>query len=208
MKSPSTTSPTSRSEQAALRREQILDAALHLFAEQGFAATTTKQIAERAGIREGLLYHYFPSKLGILNAVVTRRHTFVGEMLASIEGAEGRPAGEVMRLVGDMLIQTFGREVELARIILGEAQVNAEVHAVFREMIERVTERLASYLERRIEFGELRSDLSAHAAATGLLGGLMMFFLIHQRDDKDEWQKTARKFARAWIDTWYRGARA
>lgn len=208
MKAPTATSPKSRSEQAAFRREQILDAALHLFAEQGFAATTTKQIAEQAGIREGLLYHYFPSKLGILNAVVTRRHTFVGEMLSSVEGAEGLPAGDVMRSVGDMLIQTFGREVELARIILGEAQVNAEVHAAFREMIDSVTGRLARYLERRIQAGELRADLSPHAAATGLLGGLMMFFLVHQRDDKDAWQKNARKFARTWIDTWYRGARA
>jgi len=130
-------------------------------------ATTTKQIAEQAGIREGLLYHYFPSKLGILNAVVTRRHTFVGEMFASIEGAEGRPAGEVMRSVGDTLIQTFGREVELARIILGEAQVNADVHGVFREMIESVAGRLAKYLEQRIQAGELRADLSPQAAATG-----------------------------------------
>ncbi len=207
-KPPRASARPSRSEQAAARREEILEAALQLFSEQGFAATTTKEIAQRAGIREGLLYHYFPSKLGILHAVVTRRHTFVGDALASIDGAESRPAREVIRAIGDGLIAVLGADLAFARVIMGEGQVNAEVHAGFCEMVERVSGHIAKYLDKRIEAGELRADLATKEAATGLLGGLLMFFLLHQRDDAETWQKGAKKYARAWVDAWYRGARA
>lgn len=50
------------------RRQQILDAALHVFAEQGFEGATTKDIAARADVTHGLIYFYFPSKEDVLIA--------------------------------------------------------------------------------------------------------------------------------------------
>jgi len=44
------------------RRQQILEAALDVFAEEGFGAATTKEIAARADVTQGLIYFYFPSK--------------------------------------------------------------------------------------------------------------------------------------------------
>lgn len=52
-------------------REEILDAAAELFAAQGVAATTTRQIAERVGIRQASLYHYFGGKDEILLELLT-----------------------------------------------------------------------------------------------------------------------------------------
>ena len=52
------------------RRKQILDAAIALTAEQGFARTTIKQIARRAGVADGTIYNYFKNKEDILLAVV------------------------------------------------------------------------------------------------------------------------------------------
>ena len=51
------------------RRESILDAALRCFVEQGFHGTAIPQIAERAAIASGTIYHYFPSKEALVNAV-------------------------------------------------------------------------------------------------------------------------------------------
>ncbi|MEA2039971.1 MAG: TetR/AcrR family transcriptional regulator [Thermodesulfobacteriota bacterium] len=48
------------------RKESILKAAIILFAERGFNATPTSEIAKRAGVAEGLIFHYFKNKGGIL----------------------------------------------------------------------------------------------------------------------------------------------
>ncbi|MGZ3639196.1 MAG: TetR/AcrR family transcriptional regulator, partial [Ktedonobacterales bacterium] len=50
------------------RREQILEAALDVFAEEGLNGATTKEIAARAGVTHGLIYFYFPSKDDLFNA--------------------------------------------------------------------------------------------------------------------------------------------
>jgi AcrR family transcriptional regulator len=50
-------------------RGAIVDSAMSLFAQQGYAHTTTRQIANHAGISAGLMYHYFESKESLLQAV-------------------------------------------------------------------------------------------------------------------------------------------
>ncbi len=52
-----------------VRRAQILAAARSLIAEQGYERTTTAQIAKRAGISEGTIYNYFPSKVAVVGAL-------------------------------------------------------------------------------------------------------------------------------------------
>jgi len=54
--------PTKRKRQAEERRKQLIDTALKLFAAKGFENTTTKNIAEAAGVAQGLIYHYFGGK--------------------------------------------------------------------------------------------------------------------------------------------------
>lgn len=53
-------------------REEILDAAAELFTEHGYAATSTRRIAEAVGIRQASLYYHFPAKGDILAALLTR----------------------------------------------------------------------------------------------------------------------------------------
>src|ERR1700720_587575 len=55
------------------RREQIIDAAMRIFAQKGFARATNKDIAREAGITPGLIYHYFESKEALLKAIIEGR---------------------------------------------------------------------------------------------------------------------------------------
>lgn len=57
-------------DEAQPTEEAILNAARRLFSSQGFAATSTRQIAEQVGIRQPTLFHYFPSKKAILKAII------------------------------------------------------------------------------------------------------------------------------------------
>ncbi len=51
-------------------REKLLEAAVRLFARQGFSATSIRALASEAGVALGLLYHYFPSKEAVLEALL------------------------------------------------------------------------------------------------------------------------------------------
>src|SRR6202051_2003684 len=55
------------------RREQIIDAAMHVFAQKGYSKATNKDIAYEAGITPGLIYYYFESKEALLNAILEDR---------------------------------------------------------------------------------------------------------------------------------------
>ena len=54
------------------KRRQILDAAIRVFARQGFHATRVSDIADEAGVAYGLVYHYFSSKDEVLNELFSR----------------------------------------------------------------------------------------------------------------------------------------
>ena len=58
-----------RAEATEARRDAILDAALQCFVERGFHGTAVPQVAKRAGIAAGTIYHYFPSKEAMVNAL-------------------------------------------------------------------------------------------------------------------------------------------
>src|SRR5262245_33765017 len=51
------------------RRNQILAAAMEIFAEQGFHSTRTRELAERAGVSEALVFHHFPTKEALIRAI-------------------------------------------------------------------------------------------------------------------------------------------
>ncbi|MDO4888795.1 MAG: TetR/AcrR family transcriptional regulator [Actinomycetaceae bacterium] len=68
-----------------VRRGEILDVAEYLFNENGFDATSTSQIIEKAGIARGTLYHHFPSKGAIVDALVERLNTRILSATKAIE---------------------------------------------------------------------------------------------------------------------------
>ena len=61
------------------RPDEILDAALAVFTEQGFAAARVDDIAKRAGLSKGAVYLYFPSKEAMLNALVEQSAGLVAQ---------------------------------------------------------------------------------------------------------------------------------
>lgn len=79
-------------------RERILDAALRLFAQHGYAATSVRRIAAEAGISQGLLYNYYEGKAGLLQAIYERSMADVQASFAlAAEG--GTPGEQLERLV-------------------------------------------------------------------------------------------------------------
>src|SRR5215208_4307878 len=203
--------PTARQRLAAARREQILETALKLFAERGFDATSTRQIAKEVGVAEGLIFHYFPTKASLLTAILEDRlegrRAFRTRLRPLLEGASGGSAPEVLGAVASGWLATLRRDEEFVVVLFATAQTNPEVRAAWQGLIREGTELLTGYLASRVEAGELREDLPLETAATMFVSSLMIFFLTRRHLPKPEWEKQGDAYARELISVWLEGAR-
>ena len=151
---------------------QILEVALKLFAEKGVEGTTIKQIAERADISAGLLYHYFKGKADLLKEVIDHRAL----QLPQLEELHGRPVEEVLPLFVRGICDDFRQNIEIIWIFFREHRTSATVaHEIDRKR-QRCSTSLSGYLAARQQAGELRPDFSPEVAARFLMGAL---FSIH-----------------------------
>jgi AcrR family transcriptional regulator len=202
---------TLRQRQAAARREQILKTALGLFAAQGFDATSTRQIAKEAGIAEGLIFHYFPTKASLLTAILEDRlegrRAFRTQLRHLLEDTGGKPAPEVLREVASGWLATLRRDEEIVVVLFTTAQTNPEVREAWQGMIREGTELLTNYLSARVEDGELRKDLPLETAATMFVSSLMIFFLTRRHLPEPEWREQSEVHVRELISVWLDGSR-
>lgn len=200
--------PPSRRERAEARRQQIVDAALRLFAHQGYAATTTKSIAEDVGVTEGLIFHYFPTKADLLRAAAGQSTTFVGEVHALLSEAEERSAREVL---GDIVlgwIEAIRHQESLVTMLVVESQSNEELGQAFRGVVGELVDTMAAYLRGRVAAGELRADLPTGTSAMLFFSSLVMFFLTNRHLESEAWHRRALSFTAEMLDTWFRGSLA
>jgi TetR/AcrR family fatty acid metabolism transcriptional regulator len=104
---------------AAEKRRVILDAAVRVFARQGFHTCRVSDIADEAGVAYGLVYHYFSSKEQILDTLFLERWEV---MLAAIAAADAssRPPREKLRAIAAFIIDSYRHDPELMKVIIVE----------------------------------------------------------------------------------------
>ncbi|WGV23518.1 TetR/AcrR family transcriptional regulator [Halotia branconii] len=162
---------SSRQQQAIVRREHLVDTALALFSQQGYDATSIKQIAAAEGVAVGLLYHYFPSKSELLRAV-WERHSFLPELRSLLLVEHGETAACVLQKVAERFSAMIDRKESLFRLMVRESQSNPEVADCLHAIVEEGITALGAYLETRVELGELRPHNTALTARM-LLGTVL-----------------------------------
>lgn len=197
---------TSRQKQALIRREQIIEAAIALFAQQGFDGTSTRQIAGSIGITEGLIFHYFPTKADLLKAVLETRHGFIGELRQFLDQAKQRPVSEVLPEIAVRWLKLLRNEAAITSVLFGAAQTNPQVYIALQGIIQEGIERLAIYLRSRIQIGELRADLPVETSASVFFASLMIFFLTHRTLSDSAWERQASAFSSELYQVWLHGA--
>jgi len=165
------------------RREQILDAAMHVFAQKGFARATNKDIAREAGITPGLIYHYFESKEALLMAIVENRsplkvvRTLPPEVFAL-------PPDAFFRIIVKRVLTIVENEnfISFARVLLPEI-LNDQGHPQFATYIPTVAQRIlgfiGGYIKLKVNSGEFRpiEDEKISFYAQALVGSVVAFVL-------------------------------
>ena len=120
-------------------RQAILDAAYRLFVEQGYAATSVRQIAERAGVALGSIYNHFPSKGEIFQAIVVERHPFL-QIMPLLNSVKGNSVEEFVRNAAHTLIDQLGYHPDFLNLMLTEIVEFKGVHVpmLFERMFPMV----------------------------------------------------------------------
>ncbi len=122
------------------RREQIIDAAMHVFAQKGFTKATNKDIAREAGITPGLIYYYFESKEALLNAILETRSPLQVISSLSPEQLALTPEKFLRMLVMRVLTIMEGENmVGLIRVMLPEMIHNPTVSSIPASLFQRVS---------------------------------------------------------------------
>ena len=204
----SSTPPVSRRRRADLRRQEIIDVATELFAQYGFASTSTKSIAQTVGVTEGLIFHYFPTKVELLRAVASQRKGFIGEVQALLAEAEDRPATEVLQHLVLGWTEAVHRQSDLIRMLLVESQTNSELETAFQMVVGGTVDAMTAYLDSRVAAGELRSDLATRTSAMMFFSSLLLFFLANRSLPTEQWIQRAGAFTAQLLDVWFEGALA
>ena len=159
-------------------RDQILDAAEQLFAAQGFARTTIKDIGREAGVNSALLYYYFADKDQLYREVLRR---FVSRLVARTMTAltsEGTPDARVrslLRAQAELLIAN----PQFPRLMVRELAESEGTHAVeqFHLLASTTFKRLCELIEEGQQAGLFRKDVDPRFGAISTIAQVVYFFI-------------------------------
>lgn len=138
-------------------RRLVLEAALKVFSEQGFAGASTRAIAAQAGIEQGHLAYYFPSKLALWQQVIEAFAHEGGAYLAEqlIDDSLADPLATAHRVLPGYL-RSFARNPRLTRLMLQEFSVLSDRHQwVVETMGKPIWQRLKPLFDALAQTGRL-----------------------------------------------------
>ncbi|MDT3438114.1 MULTISPECIES: TetR/AcrR family transcriptional regulator [unclassified Pseudofrankia] len=154
-------------------REQILSTARELFVSQGFAATTTRELAERLGFTKAALYYHFRTKDDLLKALAA---PFVEQMRALVTGTPLSAAPSARRALLAAYVDIAGADLDLIRVLTQDPSVtHRPATAEHADLSRRILQLLS---------GQAEPDTAARARARAAVGAIWAG-LVHADPDDD-----------------------
>jgi AcrR family transcriptional regulator len=155
-------------------RLQIEEAALELFMEQGYHATSMRQIAERAGLALGGIYNHFASKEEIFAAIIIDKHPYK-QVLPLILAAEGETAEELIRNAARALVTELGTRPELLKLIFIELVEFNGKHVA--SLIGEIAPKLIPMFENLVRVRRNLRDFPPPILVRSFLGMFFSFYI-------------------------------
>ncbi|KPD20933.1 TetR family transcriptional regulator [Idiomarina abyssalis] len=174
-------------EDAMETRAKLLDAAEALFSENGVTHTSMMQVAEKAGVTRGAIYHHFENKMDLIESLMGRVKLPIDEMREQIaEGSEFDPLEEIKGRSKEFIsrVQEDPQVRSLASILLHKCEYIDEVNPIKLRHVSGRNECICDIeklFESAIERGELATTVDARIAVIGLFSladGLIYNWLL------------------------------
>jgi AcrR family transcriptional regulator len=164
------------------RRAEILEAATELFADKGVERTTMQEIATRAGISAGSIYHYFSDKDALLECALEEQQRQTMERFATAESTHISPLDALLDVGSQVLTEMCGRQQVLLHLerMLASARDPDAFAAVHRALHEDVVALIRRLVYAAQAAGEIAPDLDPQMLAllcNAAVAGIEVSFL-------------------------------
>ena len=172
------------------KRRMILDAAVRVFARQGFHHCRVSDVADEAGVAYGLVYHYFDSKEEILNTLFLERWQIMLDAIGEID-ARDLPPRDKLRSVAGFIIDSYRHDPDLMKVIIVEVTRAANSFgALHLDEIRKAYEGIAAIVETAREEGSFKPGIPSEFAAMCFYGAIEQLltgwiFEVLPRDDHE-----------------------
>jgi TetR/AcrR family fatty acid metabolism transcriptional regulator len=161
-----------RTEPAVDKRRLILDAAVRVFARQGFHTCRVSDIADEAGVAYGLVYHYFDSKDQILDTLFLERWDILLRAIQEVD-AQPIPAREKLYAITSFIVDSYRHDPDLMKVIIVE--VTRAANTFGRTHLAHIREAyvgIAAIVEQAQREGVFRADITPDFAALAFYGAV------------------------------------
>jgi AcrR family transcriptional regulator len=158
--------------QAVDKRRVILDAAVRVFAREGFHTCRVSDIADEAGVAYGLVYHYFKSKDQVLDTLFLDRWDVLLEAIRHTD-AQAIPASEKLEAIAGFIIESYRHDPDLMKVIIVEVTRAANSFgAVHIGKIGEAYTLIRGVVEKAQRSGEFRAEIPAEFAVMAFYGAI------------------------------------
>lgn len=147
--------------------EKLMDAAIELFAEDGYDCVTTEKIAKKAGFSEKTLFRHFKSKLNLLKQAIDRYH-YVEEMRAIFDNKLNGNLEEDLRLITENYHRIMYENRKMLCTIMKIGRKVPELHQYARRHPQQLQEYLTRYFKKMKEQQKIRDVDEKKVAITFL----------------------------------------
>jgi TetR/AcrR family fatty acid metabolism transcriptional regulator len=181
--------PPATGSKAADKRRLILDAAVRVFARQGFHACRVSDIADEAGVAYGLVYHYFASKDEVLDTLFLERWNVMLELIREVD-KEPLPVREKLLAIASFIVDSYRHDPDLMKVIIVEvtraANSFGQTHI---GQIRQAYELIGEIVSKAQADGVFKAEIEARFAAMAFYGAIeqlltgWIFDLLPQGED-------------------------
>ncbi len=157
---------------AADKRRIILDAAIKVFARQGFHAARVSDITNEAGVAYGLVYHYFGSKDEVLDTLFLERWNVLLEAIGEVDRSTAEPRDKLLTITG-FIVDSYRHDPELMKVIIVE--VTRAANSFGRKHLGKIREAfdlIADIVEAGQRSGRFRDHVTPRFAAMAFYGAI------------------------------------
>ncbi len=154
------------------KRRVILDAAVRVFAGQGFHTCRVSDIADEAGVAYGLVYHYFSSKDEILDTLFLERWDLMLAAIAEADRGHAEPRDK-LRAIAAFIVESYRHDPQLMKVIIVEVTRAANTFGrTHLAKIRLAYDRIAGIVARAQEQGTFRAEITPEFAALVFYGAI------------------------------------
>ena len=154
------------------KRRVILDAAVRVFARQGFHTCRVSDIADEAGVAYGLVYHYFSSKEEILDTLFLERWDVMLGAIAEADRSEVSPRDKLYAIAA-FIVESYRHDPELMKVIIVE--VTRAANTFGRTHLGKIRDayaQIAAIVARAQADGVFRPEITPECAALAFYGSI------------------------------------